>query len=145
MENASKALIIAGAILLAILLISLGIMIYTQASGVVNTNAMSEVEISTFNKKFTQYGSDNVRGSQINALIDAVVQNNLSNSGDESRKVKIATSNTDTASWGGTPSMTQTAITTASFSALSGKTYDVKYTPNSTTGLVQEILVTPTN
>ena len=57
MENASKALIIAGAILLAILLISLGIMIYTQASGVVNNNAMSEVEISSFNKKFTQYGS----------------------------------------------------------------------------------------
>ena len=31
MENASKALIIAGAILLAILLISLGIMIFNQA------------------------------------------------------------------------------------------------------------------
>ena len=145
MENASKALIIAGAILLAILLISLGIMIYTQASGVVNTNAMSEVEISTFNKKFTQYGTSNVRGSQINALIDAVVQNNLSNSGDESRKVKIRTSNTDATDWGGTPNTVATAITTASFTALSGKTYNVTYTPNSTTGLVQEILVTPTN
>ena len=44
MENASKALIIAGAILLAILIISLGIMIYNQASGVVNNNAMSEVD-----------------------------------------------------------------------------------------------------
>ena len=36
MENASKALIIAGAILLAILLISLGIMIYNQAQNTVN-------------------------------------------------------------------------------------------------------------
>ena len=52
MENASKALIIAGAILLAILIISLGIMIYNQASGVVNNNAMSEVEIQSFNQKF---------------------------------------------------------------------------------------------
>ena len=34
MENASKALIIAGAILLAILIISLGIMIYQQASSI---------------------------------------------------------------------------------------------------------------
>ena len=49
MENASKALIIAGAILLAILIISLGILIYKQASGVVNNNAMSEVDISTYN------------------------------------------------------------------------------------------------
>ena len=145
MENASKALIIAGAILLAILLISLGIMIYTQASGVVNTNAMSEVEISTFNKKFTQYGTSNVRGSQINALIDAVIQNNLSNSGDESRKVKIYTNDAATTKWGGTAVTTPTAITTASFTALSGKTYNVTYTPNSTTGLVEQILVTPTN
>ena len=36
MENASKALIIAGAILLAILLISLGIMIFNQAQDTVN-------------------------------------------------------------------------------------------------------------
>ena len=36
MENASKALIIAGAILLAILLISLGIYIFSQAQSVVN-------------------------------------------------------------------------------------------------------------
>ena len=43
MENASKALIIAGAILLAILIISLGIMIFRQASGVVDSNAMDEV------------------------------------------------------------------------------------------------------
>ena len=53
MENASKALIIAGAILLAILIISLGILIYNQASGVVNNNAMSEVETQNFNQKFT--------------------------------------------------------------------------------------------
>ena len=145
MENASKALIIAGAILLAILLISLGIMIYTQASGVVNTNAMSEVEISTFNKKFTQYGSDNVRGSQINALIDAIVQNNLSNSGDDSRKVAL-TQTTATGAWSGTV-VTDNKITSTSqaATALSGKTYDVKYTPNSTTGLVEKVTITATN
>ena len=145
MENASKALIIAGAILLAILLISLGIMIYTQASGVVNTNAMSEVEISTFNKKFTQYGSSNVRGSQINALIDAIVQNNLSNSGDDSRKVAL-TQSSGTGAWSGT-TVSNNKITSASqaATALSGKTYNVTYTPNSTTGLVESVTITPTN
>ena len=42
MENASKALIIAGAILLSILLISLGIMIFNNASNVANGQQMDQ-------------------------------------------------------------------------------------------------------
>ena len=142
MENASKALIIAGAILLAILLISLGIMIYTQASGVVNNNAMSEVEISSFNKKFTQYGSSNVRGSQVNALIDAIVQNNLSNAQDTSRQVKLKQSAGDDYWSTGTARLTaETAITSVSScpSALSGKTYKINYKTDPKTGLITTI------
>lgn len=78
MENASKALIIAGAILLAILIISLGIMIYNQAAGVVNNNSMTEVEVTTFNQKFEQYLGENVRGANVNSLINAVNTNNMS-------------------------------------------------------------------
>ena len=70
MENASKALIIAGAILLAILIISLGIMIYNQAAGVANGDAINQVDISSFNAQFTQYEGDHVRGGQVNALIE---------------------------------------------------------------------------
>ena len=55
MENASKALIIAGAILLAILLISLGIMIFNQAQDTVNNSGMSQAEITAFNNKFLKY------------------------------------------------------------------------------------------
>ena len=139
MENASKALIIAGAILLAILLISLGIMIYTQASGVVNTNAMSEVEISTFNKKFTQYGSKNVRGAQVNALIDAIVQNNLSNASDTSRQVELHQTGSN---WSDTSSPANGIITVAPKGmALSGRVYTVKCEPNSTTGLIYKITI----
>ncbi len=93
MENASKALIIAGAILLSILLISLGIMIYNQASGVVNNNSMTEVEVSTFNQKFEQYFGEHVRGANVNALISAVNNNNMSTD-DESKKVTITFSAT---------------------------------------------------
>ena len=75
MENASKALIIAGAILLSILIITLGIAVFGQASGVVNNNAMSEVEVTTFNTKFTQYEGTTVRGAQVNALLNQIVQN----------------------------------------------------------------------
>ena len=75
MENASKALIIAGAILLAILIISLGILIYNQASGIVSSNSMSEVDIQTFNNKFTQYGGEQ-RGSAVRALVQQIDASN---------------------------------------------------------------------
>ena len=55
MENASKALIIAGAILLSILLISLGIVIFNQAKDVVSGSGMTQAEQQSFNAKFTQY------------------------------------------------------------------------------------------
>ena len=88
MENASKALIIAGAILLAILIISLGIMIYNQASGVVNNNSMTEVEVTTFNQKFEQYLGDKVRGANVNSLINAVNTNNMSTD-DTSKQITL--------------------------------------------------------
>ena len=75
MENASKALIIAGAILLAILIISLGILIFNQASSIVNNNAMSSVEITQFNTQFTQY-LGNQKGSVVNNLLQSVVASN---------------------------------------------------------------------
>ena len=96
MENASKALIIAGAILLAILIISLGIMIYNQASGVVNNNAVGEVDISTFNNKFTQYEGDRVRGAQVNALLQQIQSNNITYKADgNSRQVSVTVSATN--------------------------------------------------
>ena len=87
MENASKALIIAGAILLAILIISLGILIYNQASGIVGNNTMSEVDIQTFNQKFTQYVGEQ-RGSAVRSLIQQVQASN-SAEGNEQRQVTI--------------------------------------------------------
>ena len=88
MENASKALIIAGAILLAILIISLGIMIYNQAAGVVNNNSMSEVEIQEFNQKFTQYEGTRVRGATVNSMLQSVLANNTSQD-DNQRKISV--------------------------------------------------------
>ena len=58
MENASKALIIAGAILIAILLISTGIYLYNKSGSMAisNANASSqEMLIMKFNKEYTMY------------------------------------------------------------------------------------------
>lgn len=134
MENASKALIIAGAILLAILIISLGILIYNQASGVVNNNAMSEVEVQQFNQKFTQYEGDRVRGATVNSMLQTVLSNNISQDGD--RKVSVTLDSKDILS---------TTATSISTRATTGKTYKVKCDYSSkggNTGLVNKIEVT---
>lgn len=84
MENASKALIIAGAILLAILLITLGILVYNQAAGVINNDSMNAVEMQQFNQQFTQYEGSQ-RGVTIRSLLQSILANNSSADSDERR------------------------------------------------------------
>ena len=72
MENASKALIIAGAILLAILLISLGIMIFNQAQDTVTNSGMTEAELTSFNNKFLKYEGDAVKGTMVKSMVQEV-------------------------------------------------------------------------
>ena len=129
MENASKALIIAGAILLAILIISWGIMIYQQASGVVNNNSMTEVDVSTFNSKFEQYLGSNVRGAQVNALINTVNTNNMSQD-DTSKKVTVK---------GNTTTAEQASDYKKDYKT--GSTYSVTVTKNTKGGLISEITI----
>ena len=50
MENATKALLIAAAVLVAILIISLGLVVYNMAAESVNNNSsLSAQEIQAFN------------------------------------------------------------------------------------------------
>ena len=87
MENASKALIIAGAILLAILLISLGILIFSQAQDVVQNNGMTQAEITTFNAKWTKYEGKQ-KGSVVKTMIQEVIASN-SDSNNTNRQISV--------------------------------------------------------
>lgn len=91
MENASKALIIAGAILLAIVIISLGLVVVNNSRSVTENANLSEQEIQSFNAKFIAYEGTNVSGSRVNALIQQVIATNQSlyNEGDTDRFVII--------------------------------------------------------
>ena len=89
MENASKALIIAGAILLSILLISLGIYIFQQANGVINGSGMTKAEISAFNQQFTKYEGDKKTGSEIRALVQEVLANNKGEDASDETQIEI--------------------------------------------------------
>ena len=141
MENASKALIIAGAILLSILIISLGIMIFKQASGVVDSNAMDEVAVSSFNQKFLQYEGDNVRGANVNSLLQSIVQNNLTNSDDSSKQITVEVNG---ASWNGT-TVPSGAITKLESKASTGKSYKVTFDSDTKSGYINKVTITNAN
>ena len=92
MENASKALIVAGAILVSILIVSLGVMIFNSMSGTAKKMAnMDEQEIAAFNSKITPYLGQNISGSQVNALIQHVIATDISavQSGEPFKAIKI--------------------------------------------------------
>ena len=76
MENASKALIIAGAILLSILIISLGIMVYNNSKNAVGSANLSKQEIATFNSEWESYRGANKTAGEVSTMIGAVIANN---------------------------------------------------------------------
>lgn len=71
MENASKALIIAGAILLSILIIALGVFVFNQAKSAMGNVNLSDQEIAAFNSKFDSYEGKQ-KGSAVKSLVSAV-------------------------------------------------------------------------
>lgn len=81
MENASKALIMAGAILIAILLISAGLIILNSTKGVTEQGrrAAKTLEVETFNSQFTKYCGDRVLGSKVTDLRNFVQSFNKAN------------------------------------------------------------------
>lgn len=126
MENASKALIIAGAILLSILLISLGIFVFTQAQDTLGSINLDEQEVLAFNNKFLAY-EGNIRGSQLKQLFNLVDSNNASaNAEGATEKVIDITG------------VTESAIKT-------GATYSVKMERDDKTALIKKITVSATS
>lgn len=77
MENASKALIIAGAILISILIISLGVLVYNQASSTVSKANLNSQEAQAHNTAFENYFGTDVTASEAKNLLSEVRTNNL--------------------------------------------------------------------
>ena len=142
MENASKALIIAGAILLAILIIGLGIFIYRQAANTVSDTGMDQLAIQQFNEQFTQYDSKTVSGGSARALYDTVVNNN--NTDTEKRFVSL---NLVAKTADGTKNIvladTDASKVDGSKSDIKASAkYKVKIEPDTKTGLTNKITIT---
>ena len=86
MENASKALIIAGAILLSILIIAIGMYIYNSSQNSIS-EAGSQIdaqERQNFNQQWDMYEGKQ-SGSNVRALISKLASNAKANEDDDSR------------------------------------------------------------
>ena len=126
MENSSKALIIAGAILLSILIIGLGMFIYQQAAGAMEGVNMNSQEVQAYNSQFLNYEGQR-NGASVRALCDLVRNHNNSNANDTSLQIGIVygqkgvektEDNID-------DEVTYTQVTEVKNEIKSGKTYNV--------------------
>ena len=86
MENASKALIIAGAILLSILIIAIGMYIYNSSQNSIATagTQISAQEIEAFNKTWLMYEGVQT-GTNVKSLISKMSANAKANETEDSR------------------------------------------------------------
>ena len=78
MENASKALLIAGAILICILLIAIGMYIYNSAQGTIKTAAgqMGQQDKEMYNSMIKKYVGKSKKGSDVKQMIEDVISQN---------------------------------------------------------------------
>ena len=90
MENATKALLIAAAVLIAIIIISLGVYVVTLAQNQMKgaETGLNEVEIQSFNATYKSYEGTSVSGTKVKALVESVYNHNLTET-DESRKIQL--------------------------------------------------------
>ncbi len=77
MENASKALIIVGAVLIAILLIGFGVMILNNSTSQVSPDALNSQAAQTHNAQFNNYTGKTITAQQVKTLMNVITTNNV--------------------------------------------------------------------
>lgn len=88
MENASKALIMAGGMLLAILIISLLVYAWSLFSKYQSSkDSLSDIEdTAKFNEQFSNYDRDDVQGYELISLVNKIIDYNYRKSNDAEAK-----------------------------------------------------------
>ena len=112
MENASKALIIAGAILISILLIGLGVYVYNMAQSATQDVGLDSQAAEAQNNQFTSYFGNRKSSADVKNLMSAIRSNNITGqTAEEEKQISVI--------WKGSLSDT----TTVSKDVKPGKTY----------------------
>ena len=140
MENATKALLIAGSVLIAIVLIAVGIKILGSTSGTVNQveSVSNAMEKSIFNSQYTQFEGEQ-KGTAVKKLINQAKTYNATVK-DVNKKIKIKTTAEGLNSY---PRGTTDAdnLSTICDQIQISKTYTIKVETDGTTGFVNKITI----
>ncbi len=99
MENASKALIIAGGILIGILIISIGVLFWNSTASV-SQNYDEKLEndrINEYNNKFLIYAKD-LNAQELVSIYNLIVENNKKYEGINERQIKLEIEGADATS-----------------------------------------------
>ena len=141
MENASKALIIAGAILISILLIGVGMLVFQGAQGGIDESIaqMSIQQKNMFNQNFVQYEGPKVTGSNVRALIQNIISSNNANQDIDGKLVSVAGISTINVASG---SLQADKLAELKTTINTGATYKVVMGYNDATGLVEKVTIT---
>ena len=138
MENASKALIIAGAILLSIAIIGIGMAVYQMAASTINQAKMSGQEIDAYNAKFIKYEGIQT-GSTVKTLCEVIRLHNIENEDDVSKQITLTlAAPTADAGDGSAAGSTTAEITTLKSQIKAGAKYTVSFGYTST-GMIKNI------
>lgn len=152
MENASKALIIAGAILLAIAIIGIGMYVYQNAAGAMEGTDMTDQQVQTYNQTFTNYAGTQ-RGSNVKTMCNTIANHNRT-AADDSEKVQVIYSDSDFSSE--TPDVDASEIdvnktTTSSINTIrdtnvqSGVSYTINFAHDTTSGRITTVYINKIN
>ena len=131
MENATKALLIAAAVLVAILIISFGLVIYNKSTTATDSADLTATQIQAQNEKFAKYEGENQRGSVVNALLETALTNNTTAKSDGAKVNEYMGSGTSSLLVG-------TTSTSISSKADTSKLYNIKCSRNKS-GVINQI------
>ncbi len=135
MENASKALIIAGAIILSILIIGLGMFIFQKANSATEGADLSSQKVKAYNSVFEQYVGTQT-GINVKALLDEVRSHNLANASDASLNIDVQESSQAATTTPPTAAVTAATVNTIRAKIQNGKSYTVDFGYDASTGYI---------
>ena len=142
MENASKALIIAGSVLLSIMIVAFGVHIFNKAKSSTDVSGLDSAEITMFNQKWEKYDGAQL-GSQVKSMISYAISNASVNK-DNGYKLPTITGAGTTATGGSTASSNIstyiTSLNTIRNAIISTTTYTVTLTYG-TDGIITQITI----
>ena len=129
MENASKALLIAGSVLIAILLIAIGVRVLNSTQGTTDAteSTMQTTATTMFNNKFITYTGRNKGFVDVSSIQQIIIANNATTPG---HKVDF---------YVGTTNYLNRSISDLNTS----KKYEIIPSYNKTTGYIVQITVKP--